>query len=418
MLCYCARCGSSDVIHQGYAPGDRCVTVDGRLAACCRVLCEACRDMTKGDRGSGAWLLCVLVLAIVVAGCGSGAATTRAAHTTAPATTQTSTSAPTPATTSATSTAPPAQTQTTATVKPLRYTVGKEPTTSTGITLEASDHDSGAPEHFRYCIAGPLGPSRCTLVHVGAGSGTASLHIPTPRPGTWKLTVTAPSQHAVNVTRWVPNAGNGKISLLTAGDSEMQIADDYIARDAAPYGTAAHADARQSTGLENEWYYNWFNGIKQDELQWHPQVTVMFMGANDGFGITANGQTAPCCDVAWSRLYAQAVERFSRTLTADDHGVVLWTTLPAPLPATFRTLFDGVNRALVLARRAMPSTIGIVPANAFFTPGNVYRNTMIWHGQTITIHEPDGVHLSAEADVPYAALVMHTLTTDGLLRRH
>jgi hypothetical protein len=363
-------------------------------------------------------LVCALPLAMLVAGCGASANKTRPTRATTSSTstetTSTTTAASTP-TTPGTSTA--AHTSTASPPKRFNYAATERPNTSSGITLRASDHNSGTAEHFSYCVKGPLGPHHCTLVHVAAGTGAVTRQIPTQHPGSWKLTVKAPSQKDVAFTRWVSNPGNAKISLLTAGDSEMQIADDYIASDAAPYNTLAHADARQSTGLENEWFYNWFQGIDHDELLWHPQVTVMFMGANDGFGVTSDGQTAPCCDAEWSRLYAKAVERFSRTLVAGNRGVVLWTTLPAPLPPTFRTLFDGVNRALALAQQAMPSTIGIVPANQFFTPGNVYRNTMTWHGQEITIHEPDGVHLSASADVPYAELVMRTLRGDGLLRR-
>ena len=50
-----------------------------------------------------------------------------------------------------------------------------------------------------------------------------------------------------------------------------------------------------------------------------------------------------------------------------------------------------------------------------FSPGGRYIDSLTYGGRTITVHEADGFHLSASADVIVAQLFLARLRRDGLI---
>ncbi len=60
--------------------------------------------------------------------------------------------------------------------------------------------------------------------------------------------------------------------------------------------------------------------------------------------------------------------------------------------------------------------MSLIDANAFFTPGNRYRDYMTYHGHGFVIHEPDGVHLSTSADAVANQLVINQMRADHVIR--
>src|SRR5262249_37663143 len=97
-------------------------------------------------------------------------------------------------------------------------------------------------------------------------------------------------------------------------------------------------------------------------------------------------------------------------------GRVYWFVLPTPRPGNFQRLFDAVNNGIRSAARRLPGRAALIDANALFTPGNRYRNYMVYHGQGLVIHESDGIHLSTAADRIDASLVVRRLLHDRLIR--
>jgi hypothetical protein len=60
--------------------------------------------------------------------------------------------------------------------------------------------------------------------------------------------------------------------------------------------------------------------------------------------------------------------------------------------------------------------VRLIDANAFFTPGNRYRDFMTYQGRGFVIHESDGVHLSTASDTVAAQLVVHQMLADHIIR--
>jgi hypothetical protein len=74
-----------------------------------------------------------------------------------------------------------------------------------------------------------------------------------------------------------------------------------------------------------------------------------------------------------------------------------------------------VNRALRSAARSFPGVVHVVDLGATFTPGGRFRQTMRWHGHTVTVRQADGVHLSVAGASIATTLIIRRMRRDGLL---
>jgi lysophospholipase L1-like esterase len=275
---------------------------------------------------------------------------------------------------------------------------------------------NAASESIRLCVRPPGGRTGCKGVALAGGVAGRRAAIAVPRPGGWTITVRRPVGRAISRIVWVQHPGGG-IRLLADGDSEMQILDGMIAQDLDGQRVDVTSDARISTGLTNGSFFNWQAEARRQAAGVAPDVSVVFMGANDGFSTRVpGGAPVSCCDAQWSLGYADLVAEMMRSLLRGNAGRVYWFLLPTPRPANFQSLFDGVNRGIREAAARFPGRVVLIDANAFFTPGNRYRDYMSIDGHGFTIHETDGIHLSAAADVYAAQLVVAQLHADQIIR--
>jgi lysophospholipase L1-like esterase len=266
------------------------------------------------------------------------------------------------------------------------------------------------------CVSAPGGGRACGRWRWRTGEPSRVIHIATPRPGGWRVTVKTRDQTETRASVWAAHPG-GRIRLLAAGDSEMQILDDFLGQDLQVHGVDVTSDARISTGLTNPFFFDWQGHAVQEAGSLRPDVTVIFMGANDGFAVRgAHGELIPCCGPSWSGGYATLVARMMATYLRGSSGRVYWFTLPTPSPDNFQSVFDGVNGGIRLAAKRFPGRVGLIDANAFFTPGTRYRDFMTYQGRGFVIHESDGVHLSVASDAVAATLVVQRLLADHVIR--
>jgi hypothetical protein len=267
------------------------------------------------------------------------------------------------------------------------------------------------------CLTPPGGRPSCTAWQLQPGQSRRTIRISAPRPGGWLTTVQSPFGTTARATVWVSHR-RGRIRLLAAGDSEMQILDGFIGQDVARYGVSVTSDARISTGLSNSFFFNWPRHAAEQAPSLRPDVTVFFMGANEGYSIPGtDGRPVNCCSASWSAGYANLVAEMMRIYLRGNAGRVYWFLLPAPRPANFKGVFNAVNAGIRAAADRFPGRVALIDANAFFTPGNRYRNYMVYGGHGFVIHEPDGIHLSTAADAIDAEILTHRLLADRVIRR-
>jgi hypothetical protein len=105
-----------------------------------------------------------------------------------------------------------------------------------------------------------------------------------------------------------------------------------------------------------------------------------------------------------------------RIYLRGNAGRVYWFLLPAPRPAKFQALFNAVNAGIIAAATQFPGRVSLINANAFFTPGNRYRDYMFYRGHGFVIHESDGIHLSSTSDAIDASIVTRRLIADRVIR--
>lgn len=243
----------------------------------------------------------------------------------------------------------------------------------------------------KLCVAAPALGWSCQSLVLRDGVRRVEERLRAEAPGRWLFEVRNGRQRIRRSVRIVPRGG--RLKVLVTGDSMAQIFDHHLAEGLGSRA-AVRSETHISTGLSKPSMLDWVAHSRSQARRVRPDVTVVFIGANDGFPMpTPSGATAPCCDGEWVKEYARRAAQMMRAYRGPGTGRTLWLTLPAPRGGSFRTVFGPVNAAI---RRAVRSTRGVhvVPIDRIFTPGFVYRDTMIWGGRNVAVRQGDGVHLN------------------------
>jgi hypothetical protein len=194
----------------------------------------------------------------------------------------------------------------------------------------------------------------------------------------------------------------------------IQIVDSFLERRLERRRkTSVRSDAHIATGISSPSQLNWVKKARRQAGGIKPDVTVMFIGANDGF----NMGSAACCNAAWVTEYARRVEKMMRSYRRHGRSVVYWLTLPAPRSPAFAKIFSPVNEAIRRAGKRFNTGVRVIDMAKVFTPGGVFRKRMRFHGHTQTVRQADGVHLSVAGASIAATIIIERLRADRLLPR-
>lgn len=253
----------------------------------------------------------------------------------------------------------------------------------------------------RLCAEAPAAKTSCGELALPAGRTAARRNFRS-RPGLWTIS-------AGRVARDVYVHPAGKLRVLATGDSMVQIVDSYL-KDRLK-GASVRSDARISTGLSKPFLLDWPRHAAGQARKLRPDVTVVFIGANDGFSFGS----IQCCGDAWVESYSKRVEAMMRSYSRQRRGLVYWLTLPAPQPAQWRPIYPAVNRAIKRAAARVGGAARVLDIARTFTPGYHFRRSMTWHGHRETVRQGDGVHLSTAGASIAETLVERALRRDGVL---
>jgi hypothetical protein len=273
------------------------------------------------------------------------------------------------------------------------------------VTVAVSDKWGQGGLHVRACLGRNL--RRCP--HQTLRPDRPTFFRLRPRiAGTAQISVSDDFQQT---TQRVPVRG-GRPLLLAAGDSEMQVLDDYLASDLAHAGGArVFGDARQSTAISSPFVLNWPAHAAQLVAAKHPDVVAMFLGGNEGFPIAGTA----CCGAAWSRRYARLVGQMMAGYRQHGAAAVYWFLIPTPSKPAFVSIVNAVNRGIIIAASRFRRDVHTFDLRPTFSPGGRYLDRLNIAGRSITVHETDGFHLSTSADVIVAQMFIARVRRDGLL---
>jgi len=258
------------------------------------------------------------------------------------------------------------------------------------------------------CLVPPGGATTCTEHELGADR----LRIPVrlSRPGGWRVTAKAPWRKAGRDVR-VRRRGGG-LRLLVTGDSMIQPLDDFLRSRLRGARVDVTSDPNISTGISKPSMLDWPAHARALAAARRPDVSVVFLGANDGFPMGA----APCCGDAWVEEYARRARGIMASLARAGRGRVYWLALPAPRGGFFRTTFPAVNAALRRAAKSAGADVRLIRLDRFFTPGNRFRESMRVGDRTVRVRQADGVHLSTAGASAAANLIIRTMRRERIVR--
>jgi hypothetical protein len=244
---------------------------------------------------------------------------------------------------------------------------------------------------------------KCRTARIKPGRSTRNIWLRARGAGIRTVTATAPwGQRA----RRVVELRRRPVTVLATGDSMIQIVDSFLKRRLG----RVHSDARISTGISKPAMFDWVRHARRQRAR-RADVTVMFIGANDGFPIG----DAQCCGEAWVAAYARRVRSMMAAYKRGRKGVVYWLTLPTPRSGSFARVFGPVNRAIVRAARSFRGNqVRVIDLRRTFTPGGRYRRTIRYRGKTVVARQGDGVHLSTAGASIAASLVIRAMRRDRI----
>jgi lysophospholipase L1-like esterase len=260
----------------------------------------------------------------------------------------------------------------------------------------------------RFCVRPPGARERCRSVQMRGGRRGRTVRFHALRPGGYLLTAAMPYQRVRRTMR--ANPPSGHLRILATGDSMIQIVDSFIRARTGP--ATVRSDARVSTGISKTSLLDWRAHAREQAAGVRPDVTVMFIGANDGFPMAG----ADCCGPAWIAEYARRAREMMRTYARGGRGRVYWLLLPAPRDRFFREVFPAVNAGLRQAASGLEDDVRLVELDEFFTPGGRYRKSMRIDGKLVPVRQRDGVHLNTTGAALAARLVVAALRRDRMLR--
>jgi lysophospholipase L1-like esterase len=256
----------------------------------------------------------------------------------------------------------------------------------------------------RVCIRPPAHRTVCSPLRIGAGRKSARRDVRARSGGLWVVALG-------HLRRTVYVRPHGKLRLLATGDSMIQVVDTYLKERLGKRGIGVRSDARVSTGLSKPFLTNWPRLAAKQARGVRPDVTVVFIGANDGFPFG----DVDCCSDAWVDAYAKRAEAMMRSYSRSGRGLVYWLTLPAPRPAQWQPIYPAVNRAIKRAAARTGGATRVLDIARTFTPGYRFRQSMTWRGRRENVRQADGVHLSASGASIAETLIQRALGNDGVL---
>ncbi len=204
----------------------------------------------------------------------------------------------------------------------------------------------------------------------------------------------APTAQALDEYRTIlPDFGK-KIKVLLVGDSMMQGLVPLIQTSLKHRKDieVAHR-AKVSTGLSNQTFFNWPENLKKLLIQHDPDVTIVFMGANDPQHLKVNKKWFGVDTDGWRKIYSLRTLNFLELATAKKRKVV-WIGLPMMLKEPYAKRIKVINKVYKDVN-ALFSDAAFVDTEMLLTDKGKYISFITGkNNKTIRLRQKDNIHLT------------------------
>ena len=185
------------------------------------------------------------------------------------------------------------------------------------------------------------------------------------------------------------------LRVLEVGDSLGEDLGFQMQNDLGATGVVTFTmDSQGDTGLANEGYYDWPTELQADIASSHPEIVVIFLGANDGQGFLVNGEAVDFGSPSWVTAYTSRVDQMLQECH-NSGARVLWVGMP---PMQDSDLNSEMRQIDGIYERQVAKFTGAVymSSTPILAPGGEFRfDITTSSGETETIRTPDGTHLTA-----------------------
>lgn len=224
---------------------------------------------------------------------------------------------------------------------------------------------------------------------------------PVIRPPVAATTTTSPEELAP----LVPTA-TAPLRVLEIGDSLGIDLGDQLQSQLDVTGRVRTTVASQGdTGLANVSFYDWPAHLATLLDDDHPQVVVVFIGANDDQGLLADGLAVAPGTPSWTTAYTQRVDGILRESTTAGARVV-WIGMPPMQNPDLNAAMEQQNVIYSQESARFPGALYISSTPVLGTSSGFFQSTGVdLSGQPVALRTPDGVHLTPAG----AALLAHTV---------
>jgi hypothetical protein len=233
-------------------------------------------------------------------------------------------------------------------------------------TTAAATQDTASP-------AAATEPAPATSPSVAAASAETPAPLPTPAP--------EPAQ--------APAAGES-LKIWVGGDSMAYTVGAALERVGAGDPTFdAVGDNRGSTGLARPDYFDWPAYLRDSVVDGGYDAGVFMVGANDGQNVAGHAALSDGWREEYRRRAAAAMDLFEGRL-------LVWVGQPPMQAQGFSATMAAVN-AIFASEAALRPWVIYVDAWALLGGGDGTFRTQITlsDGTSLTVREPDGIHLTA-----------------------
>jgi hypothetical protein len=239
--------------------------------------------------------------------------------------------------------------------------------------------------HARLCLRRPSGARRCRLVGFPAAVGARTVRVRA--RGRWSLDLRV---HGFHVRGTVGHAGNRlRPVLLATGDSTMQGVDSALSDDLGEFRVASAVSLGGEISLGH-----WPDIARGQVAALHPAVTVVSVGATEGFPMASpDGVAHDCCGPGWVAEYVRRARAMMRTYRQGGRARVYWDTIALSKDPARAAVVRTIDQAIVTAALGL-SGVTVLRMDLLFSPRG-YQDTLRDGGRDVPIREDDGVHLNA-----------------------
>jgi hypothetical protein len=243
----------------------------------------------------------------------------------------------------------------------------------------------------RLCISTPSRVRRCRKLAFAAAVSARSVRLRARKRGVYRLDLQVRGwrvRRAVAVGVQAPQHKPRPV-LLATGDSTMNGVGTALGDHLGEF--SVQPVVLPGAEISNQ---NWPAVARAQVKRYRPAVTVVSIGAVEGFPMTApDGKTSQCCGPAWAAEYTRRVRATMRTYLQGGSARVYWETIALSHGPERAEIVKVCNQAFLDAAEGLPG-VTVLRMDRLFSP-NGYQETIRDGGRDVQIREGDGIHLNA-----------------------